>query len=129
MKYLLLLSTFSFMFSCAVKEEESFESSGSGACYINNSMTPMACLKYNDNSNAPDTHCTDIYKPHFVVNHGANGHAWYSSLITEGQACDTTNQVGTCSMSNGSATYYTPDFNATTAQADCENIWSGTWAP
>jgi hypothetical protein len=52
---------------------------------------------------------------------------------TAGSGCPTANRVGTCVVSVGPPqqvySYYSPNFTATTGQADCLAPPAGTWTP
>lgn len=111
-------------FSCDDADEVLSTPTG-GRCYLTKLTDEILCIDFADNSNATtNSNLCDSEYTHYANSNGVTGQDFTSGNDND---CNTSSSVGTCAVGTNNFIYYSPEFNATTAQTDCTSTQSGSW--
>ena len=99
-----------------------------GTCGVSKTPNDVVCLDFDSSQNISDSQsfCQGTFYSTYQGSVGANGNVFVeatASIIS----CSSTNSLGKCDMNRGKITYYTPVWDNSTAQSDCQTTHSGTW--
>jgi hypothetical protein len=116
--------------ACQVaKDADQASSVRGGRCALTkNGVGTVLCYDFNEgyDANTGSAECDTFYNTTYISAPGVNGKDFLSG---DGNACDSSSNVGTCTKSSGVMYYYNNQWSAVNAQTDCTGTLGGTWNP